>query len=466
MTKTTATGAVPERAETAATTRDEIRLQGKLALPLIATYVAELCMWYIDQAIVGRLGGLELGAVGLAGLLFWELIFIAMAFLAIVAVIIGNAHGAGDASLVGRGMRQGLWLAVLLSVPVMVLGWFLMDLLAFTGQDPGVIALGEEYLHASVWVVPPTLGLVALRSFVVGVSRPMIITAIVVLTLPVNFVLTFLLVFGGLGIPAMGVAGAGYATSIAGWLSFLALRGYIYRDPRFRQYRLFHELLRFDRELSRYIWRLGLPVAVSTVVEGSLFQVMTVIVGVFGALTLAAHQVVINAVSLGVMIALGLAEAAAVRVSQEMGAGRKAAARRAGWIAVVGGVVIGAASAIALCLTPDQVAGVFLNLEDPLNTPVLEMTRTLAIIGAVMVIVDAVNIIVTRCLRGLHDTFVPMLIAGVGSWLVAMPLGAFLAFGLDLGAADLWWGMSLGIAATCLLMLGRWYALSRMTSDA
>ena len=188
---------------------------------------------------------------------------------------------------------------------------------------------------------------------------------------------------------------------------------------------------------------------------------MTVLVGVFGALTLAAHQVVVNAISLGIMIAMGFADAAAVRVSQEMGAGRPSAARRAGWLAISAGLLTGMVSAVFLCATPDWVAGVFLNLDDPENRPVLEITRTLALIGAAMAVVDMVLIVASRCLRGLEDTVMPMAISGIGSWLVAFPLGAVLAFGFDLGASGLWWGLAGGLAATSGLMLWRWGLISK-----
>ena len=294
----------------------------------------------------------------------------------------------------------------------MGLSWYLMELLALTGQDPRVIALGEEYVRAAVWVVPPSLGFVALRSFVVGVSRPLVITVLTVLTLPLNALFTYALVFGALGMPALGVAGAGYATSLVGWLTFVALVAYIGRHAMLREYHVFRGLMSFDHALRRRIWRLGLPVAGMTVVEGTQFQVMTLLVGLFGAVTLAAHQVVVNAVSLGFMIALGLADAAAVRVSQEMGAERPHAARRAGWIAIAGGALIGLGSAVVLWLTPELVAGVFLDLSDPANAEILEIVPVLATVGAAMAIVDLVLIVVSRCLRGLEDTVVPMVITG------------------------------------------------------
>ena len=116
---------------------------------------------------------------------------------------------------------------------------------------------------------------------------------------------------------------------------------------------------------------------------------------------------------------------------------------------------------MVLLSTPEIVAGVFLDLSDPDNAEIVGTVRQLAVIGAAMAVVDLTLIVVGRCLRGLEDTVIPMVIIGVGSWVVAMPLGAFFAFGLGQGAAGMWWGLALGLAATCILMLWRWQVLTR-----
>ena len=121
----------PQRATSASTLREEIRLQALLVAPLLGTYLADLCLFYIDHAIVGRLGAVELGAVGLSGMVFFELLIIASAILSVIGVIVGNAFGAGDPGLVSRAVGKGLVASAYLSLPVMIVGWYLMDLLAF-----------------------------------------------------------------------------------------------------------------------------------------------------------------------------------------------------------------------------------------------------------------------------------------------------------------------------------------------
>ena len=219
-----------QRAATASSMRDELRLQGRLVAPLLATYLAELGLYYIDHAIVGRLGADELAAVGLSGMVFIEVVIIGSAILSIVGVMVGNAYGAGNTEEVSRSVRVGLILAAVISIPAMVLAWFLMDLLALTGQDAVVIELGEQYTRAAVLTLPAAFSFAVLRNFVTALSRPAVITVVILLALPLNFVLDWVLVFGAFGIPGLGVRGAGYATAIVNWVMLLGLVVYIHAN--------------------------------------------------------------------------------------------------------------------------------------------------------------------------------------------------------------------------------------------
>jgi MATE family multidrug resistance protein len=183
-----------ERAQVATSLGHECRLQGLLAMPLVATSLAELGMWYTD---------VELAAVSLSGLLVWETILAGVAVISMVGVIVGRAFGQGDRVASRRALQQGLWVAVTLTPPAMLVAWFLMDALAFTNQDPEVLVLGETYLHAMVWAIPPMLCYAALQHFLTGLSRPFVITGTVWLVLPINLALNYVLVFGAFGVPAM-----------------------------------------------------------------------------------------------------------------------------------------------------------------------------------------------------------------------------------------------------------------------
>ena len=450
-----------KRAATASSTRDEIRLQGKLVGPLLATYLAELFLYYIDHAIVGRLGADELGAVGLSGMVFVEIIVIGLAILSIVGVLAGNAFGAGNSEEVSRVVRVGLVIAVVFSIPGMIVAWFLMDLLALTGQPDVVIALGEEYVRAAIWTVPAAFGFAVLRNFVTSLSRPGVVTVVIVVALPLNFVLDWVLVFGAFGMPGYGVAGAGYATAIVHWLMFLGLVVYIQADRFLRSYRVFSNMLVFDRSLIKRIYRLGLPVAGMSLVESAFFNVLIITVGVFGVIALAANQIILNTFEFAWTVSVALGEAAAIRVAQENGSGSLPGAFRAGWVTITTSLAAGLIFCSALVMAPGALASIFLNTADPDYAEVLTLVRTLGVVGAILVLFDSLQWVAARALRGLEDTFWPMVLTAAGHWGIALPLGFVLAFTFDYKAVGLWVGFTVGVTITCMLMMTRWIRLTR-----
>ena len=450
-----------QRAATASSTRDELTLQGRLTGPLLATYLAELGLFYIDHAIVGRLGADELGAVGLSGMVFIEVVLLGAAILSIVGVMVGNAYGAGDKEKAAQAVRVGMMLGVALSIPSIVLGWYLMDLLALTGQEPVIIELGEQYVRAAVWMVPPALGFVVLRSFVSSLSRPGIVTVVIVIALPLNFALDWVLVFGAFGIPGLGVTGAGYATAIVNWLMFFGLVVYIQADRVLRSYQVFSNMLVLDPDLTKRICRLGTPVAGMAFIESAFFNIMIITVGLFGVIALAANQIVINTFRLAWTIASALGEASAIRVSQENGSGSLRGAFRAGWVSIAAGLAVGLVFCLALVIAPGALASAFLDSTVPNFAEVLDLVRVLGLLGAVLVLLDTVQIVAARALRGLEDTFVPMVMSVIGYWVIALPAGFLLAFTFDYGVVGLWVGYTVGIGITCVLLLARWIGYTR-----
>lgn len=358
-----------------------------------------------------------------------------------------------------RNVQQCFWFAFALSFPIMLLSWHLMTLLSLIGQKAVVLSLGTEYLHTLVWCVPPVLLFTVLRYFVTGLSRPDVVTVIVVLALPVNAVLNYALVFGAVGIPAMGVAGAGLRTSIVNWLMLLVLTVYVLRSPAFSAYNIFRDCGKLDFSEWRQICRIGLPVAGDRAIGGPVFMALTVLMGLFGAAALAANHVVITVIVFSTVITVGLGDAAAVRVAQEMGASRQQAAKRAGNLTIAMGFGSAACFAVVLWLASGTIAAIFLDTGNPANGPVVALIELIAHIAAIYISFEAIKLITDRTLRGLQDTFVPMCIGAIGAWGVAIPLGALLAFALDQGPIGLWWGLTFGYATSAVLLLVRWRRL-------
>ncbi len=440
----------------------------KLALPMVGAYVAELGMWWTDQAIVGRLGADELAAAGLAGSVMFQGLMISMGLLSIVAVLVGNAFGAGRPEAVAGAVRQGLHVATLLALAVMLFTWFVPNMLALAEQPQAIVELGGIYVRAFLFGIAPMLYFMVLRSFVAGVSRPLVVTLITVAAIPLNLGINVVFVFGGtlefagltLTMPAMGIAGAAWGSTLVNWLMLAALVADTLWMPAARRYRVFANLLRHDREEWRTIWRLGIPVGLLTFVEGAMFVAVSLLAGLIGIATLAANQITGNILGLTAMISIGIGEAAAVRVAQEVGAGRRTGARVAGFVAMGLGIAVALALAAPLLVAPDLLAAMFLDIDDPANDETLRVVALLCAVASLFLVFDCLQIIAARALRGLHDTVMPAWISVIGYWVLGVPLAALLAFSLGLDGAGLWLGMAAGLALAAVWLCLRFARLA------
>jgi MATE family multidrug resistance protein len=440
--------------------RAESALLLRIALPLVAAYLAELAMFITTRIVVGRLGYHELAAVGLAGELSFELLIILMGLLSIVGVLVAQAEGAGRRCDAGHVARQGLIVATVLGVPATVFVWHLATLLAPTGQDPKVIALAVPYLHALSGCVLPVLWFSVLRSFVAALARTGAVMVITVAAVGLNYLLTLALVNGAFGLPALGVAGAGWATTIVSWAMLAALALYILRAPGLRDSGLFAGRLHFDPAVCAEILRLGLPVAGLVLLEAGLFIAVSILSGVLGAVSLAAYEVLSAWVGIPFVIALGLAEATMVRVAHGMGRNNPAAARRAGLLGMGMGVALLTLMIAVPLGLPELIIRVFLEPGDPGFQEVATLSARLLVIAAVFQVFDGLQAIASRALRGMKDTVVPLWLAGFGYWVLGVGGGCLLAFPLRWGAEGLWWGMALGLIVTGSLLAGRFLSLT------
>lgn len=428
-----------------------------IAMPLAAAYVAELAMMFTDMVIAGRLGSLELAAVGLAGNLLNDFLFSCMNVVSIVGVFVAQACGTGDRDAVRCWVRQGLWVATALSLPGMLFCWYLAPLLSLTGQDEQVILLASEYLHALVWCFLPTMWFTVLSNFVTALSRARSIMVITVAAVGLNVIANYTLVFGKFGFPALGVAGAGYGTSIVSWSMFGAIALHILQSRFFRSYRVFSRLGELKLPLCWEILRIGLPVAGLTIVENGMFSVVAVLMGVLGASLIAANQIVINFADIAIVVSFAIGEAASIRVAHWIGAGSLSKARQVGYIAVTLGALVMALMAIILWTMPEAIVSIYLDIDDPANAKVLALAVSLFGIAAIFQIFDGVQAITGRALRGFKDTVVPLWIATVGNWIIGVTGGYILAFPLGMGGLGLWWGLVLGLTVTSILLLWRFY---------
>ncbi|MBV8120977.1 MAG: hypothetical protein JO081_13700 [Alphaproteobacteria bacterium] len=268
------------------------------------------------------------------------------------------------------------------------------------------------------------------------------------------------MIFGHLGAPALGVEGSGYSSAINQWLMLAGLALSTRALPDFAGLRLLRETLTARASEMAAILRLGVPIGAIRGIEAGVFLATGVLMGLLGAAALGAHQLVINCASISFMVPLGLSQAATVRVAYEVGAGRAPAARRAGLVALALGIGFMAVAALVLWKMPETIIGAYVNITDPANRELVRIARQLIAIAAIFQVFDGMQTIAIGALRGYKDTVIPLLLATFGYWGVGFLGGWLLAFPLGYGAAGLWWGLALGLAAVAVMLTMRLHLLA------
>ena len=435
-----------------------------LAWPIILTNVAQVGLATTDVVMMGWLGPEALAAGALAvNLNFAFLIFaigIVTATAPLTAIELGrNRHSVRE---VRRTTRQGFWAATVITLPIWVVLWQCEAIFLALGQQPQIAAKAASYLHTFQWSFLPFLIYVILRNFVSALERPLSALWIGGTALVINAVLVWALMFGHFGLPAMGLPGAGIATTLTNIYMAGGLALLITLDRRFRRYHIFGRFWRPDWSRFRAIWRIGLPIGFTLAFEVTIFNGATFLMGLIGTASLAAHAIAIQIPSLTFMVPLGLATAATVRVGRAYGAKDTAGIARAGWSAYGMALVYACGTATLILLFRHELVGLFLDWSDPADAVVAGLAASFLVWAGIFQVVDGAQVVGSGMLRGLGDTRVPMWLAGLGYWGIGLPVGVILAFWLKLNGIGIWIGLSLGLAAVAVLMTVRWTMRERL----
>ena len=428
----------------------EVRATVAVAGPLAAANLAQMAMGFTNTVMVGSLGSAALAAAGLGASLYFTVALVCSGILTAVAPLAAHAIGAGDNRRAGRVAGAGLVLAALLAVPVVAALLAANRLLVVLGYEPALAAEIGRFLGAIAWAAPGFLGFAVLRSFLVAASHSRTVMIALILGIPMNAGLNWILIFGHLGAPALGIAGSGCATAIIQWLMFTGLGIYALSAPSLAEYRM-RPSLRGWNEIGR-ILRLGLPIGGILGLEIGVFATTGILMGLLGADALGAHQLVMNCISVVFMVPLGIAQAATVRVAVALGSRAPAAARRAGVVALALGVAYMAIMAGVLLAAPRAIAKIYVDIDAPANHGLVVIALYLLAIAALFQIFDGVQAIAAGALRGYRDTAVPLLIAVVGYWGIGFTGGWLLAFPAGYGPIGLWSGLAIGLAAVALML--------------
>jgi MATE family multidrug resistance protein len=406
----------------------------------------------VDTLMVGPLGPAAIGAVGLGSALFIAIGIFAMGMLLGLDTLVSQSFGAGQLDECHRWLVHGVFLSVLLTIPTVLLLFWVSARLDQWGMNPEVLRLLRPYLDAIAWSTLPLLVYFAFRRYLqgLGVVRPIMVTLIVANL--INFAGNWLLIEGHLGAPALGVAGSAWATVLARVVMAASLFVVILRRERPQQPGLMNAAMSIEMTRLRRLVALGAPAAGQLTLEVGVFAMASALAGRMQPASLAAHQIALNIAGFTYMVPLGVASAGAVRVGQAIGRLDTAAAARAGWTALLFGVGFMSIAALAFITIPRPLIGTF-----TIDAGVLEIGVALLAVAAVFQLFDGLQAVATGVLRGLGETRMPMLWNLAGHWFIGLPLAYVLAFNLDFGVIGLWWGLSSGLIICGVALLVVWW---------
>ena len=422
----------------------------RLAAPLALTELGWLLMHFVDTIMVGHLpdSAAAIGAVSLGSTLFYTVGIFGSSIMLGLDTLVAQAYGAGKVQECHRHLFHALCFVLVLAPAIMVLVFAGIPWLDRTGVDPAVLRKTVPFMRALNWSTLPLVLYFVFRRYLqaMAIVKPVVFTLISANL--VNLVGNWLLVYGHLGFPALGVTGSGWSTCVSRIYMMLVLAAAIVYYDRKRSSGLWSASWKLEMDRIRELLRLGLPAAGQLLLEISAFAAATVLIGRLGAVSLAGHQIALNVASITYMVPLGISTAAAVRVGHAFGARDLQAASRAGWMALWLGAVFMSCTAIALFSVPRLIARVY--SPDPM---VIRTGAALLMVAAVFQLFDGVQVVATGALRGAGNTHTPMMANLLGYWLVGIPLGSLLSFKFGWGARGFWIGLcvALVIIGSCLL---------------
>lgn len=428
-----------------------------LGLPLIGSHLARVAIGVGDTVMIGWYGVEPLAALVIATSFFHILFFLGMGFGTGVMGLIASNIASGRETEVRRGTRMALWLSVGFALAVMPAMWWSEPILLSLGQTPTVSALAQDYLRIAGWGLALVLGQLTLASYLAALERTQVVMWVTLAGLPLNLALNWVLIFGNLGAPELGVRGAAMASVTVQAIQLALLVAYAQWLPVARQYNLFQRFWRPDWQAMRQVAVVGWPIGLTMVAEGGLFVGSNIMMGWIGTSELAAHGIALQITSITFMAHLGLSNAATVRVGQAKGRGDRSWMRDAA-LTICGMSLVFSVVFIAIYLLfADGLVRLYLDPTDPQAPQIVALGAMLLMYAALFQLTDAFQVIALGFLRGVHDTQVPMWIAGFSYWVIGMPVAWALAFPLGIGPAGLWLGMCAGLTVAAILLMRRFW---------
>lgn len=435
----------------------EFRSTLTLAVPIIVGHVSQMLMGVTDNVMIGRTGTVPLAAASFGGSVFNVFFVFAIGLMVPVAILVSRSRGAGRPEECAEYLRHGIALALGFGLLESILMAVLSTQLIYFGQPPEVLAIVTPYFLMMAGSLPSVLVYIVLRQYAEAMGHPWAPMVIILAGVVVNAVLNWIFIYGNLGMPALGLTGAGLSTLLARTLGAYAIYVWLRRDPKVRAAwpkRWFGD---YSRERFGTMMHIGLPASGMLLFESSAFAAAGIMNGWLGAVPLAAHQIAITCASLVFMIPLGLAIATGMRVSRALGSGAKDTLRTIAFGSMGAAVVIMVGFTLTFRFGGGVIAAWFVR-----DSAVIALAAQLLIVASLFQLFDGVQVIAASSLRGITDVRIPALITLVAYWGVALPLGYLFGVRGPYGAVGVWTALAGGLAFAAIFLTARFVRRTRL----
>ncbi|MFF2448038.1 MATE family efflux transporter [Neobacillus sp. NPDC058068] len=414
-----------------------------LLIPILITQLGMFSMVFFNTIMSGKYDSSNLAGVAI-GSSIWSPIFMGISgILLAVSPIAAQRFGEKKNAEVSSIVKHGIYLSVIIAAVVIIAGFFLLDPLLDKMKLPvRVQVTAFDYLVGLSYGLLPLFIFNVLRSFIYALGKTRVVMVILLLALPLNFFLNYCLIFGNLGFPELGGAGAGYATSITYW-AIMAMTIFIVKTQvPFSLFPVFVNMKEFSWDKCKEILKIGVPMGLSTFFETSMFAVVTILLSKFSVTTIAAYQSALNIVSFLYMIPISISMAQTVLVGYEVGARRYKDAKQYSWLGIYLAILSAVISGVFVVICRYQVAGFYSN-----EAAVINLTANFLIFALFFQICDAIQVTAQAALRGYKDVNLAFIMTLIAYWLICLPVGYLLAHFTSLGARGYWLGLTVGLLA-------------------
>ncbi len=435
----------------------DFKLNLKLALPIMAGQVGQVLVNFIDNIMVGQLGASALAAVSLAISIYISLMVVGMGISFALPPLVAQAHGMLKHKRISVLFKHSLLINVIYALICVVIIELGMPILDHLGQDPEVVALAKPYLRISGWTMIPLMIFQALRCHSDGLSetKPAMIATLIGNVFNVLF--NYMLIYGKLGAPALGVEGAAFGTFLARIVMIAIMIGILMRWKDLWGYIKNANYKVYETSVAKKLLSLGIPTSMQMFFEVTAFAAAALIMGTLGKTPQAAHQIAINLAAMTFLTCTGLGMAATIRVGNQLGKNNATGLYKAGMSAIIQVVLFMLIAALLFIGLRNVLPQLYID-----DDAVIQIASVLLIMAAIFQVSDGIQVVALGVLRGMQDVKIPMLITFLAYWVCGIPISYLSARYLNLGPVGIWMGLVIGLTISAILLTRRFVVRSRM----